>query len=128
MIKWLLGGLLFLAFPAFSDDFRHFSDWSKKEKIAFISYNTAVYIDLMQTKKALQHPCKCYKEGNSIYGNDPSIDKIVLANLATSALLYYSVGVLEKDKLNTALFTLTAIRVGVVYRNDSIGISWTAGF
>ena len=68
--KKLLIILFLIPSTAFAE-FRHFNDWSTKEKALFVSYGTVAYIDHKQTRWALAHPCDCYREANPLYGSNP---------------------------------------------------------
>ena len=109
-------------------EFRHFDDWSDKEKALFLTYSTVAYIDHRQTRSALAHPCGCYREANALYGSNPHKDKSIAINLAALGIIYGAVGSLPKDKLNNYLLGATLGRTAVVIHNDSIGISWTRAF
>lgn len=109
-------------------EFRHFNDWSKKEKALFLTYGTVAYIDHRQTRAALSDPCNCYQEANPLYGSTPHADKSIAINLAAMGLIYYAVGSLEKDQVNPYLLGATAGRTAVVIHNDSIGIDWRVAF
>jgi hypothetical protein len=109
-------------------EFRHFNDWSKKEKALFISYGTVGYIDHRQTRVALSDPCECYSEANPLYGSTPHADKSIAINLAAMGVIYWAVGSFEEDKLNPYLLGATLGRTAVVIHNDSIGIDWRVAF
>lgn len=109
-------------------EFRHFNDWSDKEKALFLTYGTAAYIDHQQTRVALDDPCNCYSEANPLYGSKPHRDKAVAINLAAMGLLYWGVGSLPQDKVNPYLLGATLGRTAVVIHNDSIGIDWRVAF
>jgi hypothetical protein len=109
-------------------EFRHFNDWSKKEKALFLSYGTVAYIDHRQTRVALADPCNCYSEANPLYGSNPHKDKSIAINMAVMGLLYYGVGALPEDKVNPYLLGATLGRTAVVIHNDSIGIDWRVAF
>ena len=111
-----------------SAEFRHFNDWSKKEKALFISYGTVGYIDHRQTRVALSDPCECYSEANPLYGSTPHADKSIAINLAAMGVIYWAVGSFEADKLNPYLLGATLGRTAVVVHNDSIGIDWRVAF
>ena len=109
-------------------EFRHFNDWSKKEKALFLTYGTVAYIDHRQTRTALSDPCNCYQEANPLYGTNPHADKSIAINLAAMSVIYWAVGSFEEDKLNPYLFGATLGRTAVVIHNDSIGIDWRVAF
>lgn len=109
-------------------EFRHFDDWSDKEKALFLTYGTVAYIDHRQTRLALNDPCNCYTEANPLYGSNPHKDKSIAINLAAAGLIYWAVGSFPEDELNPYLLGATLGRTAVVIHNDSIGISWTRAF
>ena len=109
-------------------EFRHFNDWSKKEKALFLTYGTVAYIDHRQTRVALSDPCNCYQEANPLYGTNPHEDKSIAINLAAMGLVYYAVGSFEKDQVTPYLLGATVGRTAVVIHNDSIGIDWRVAF
>lgn len=121
---WII--LFLIPSPAFAE-FRHFDDWSSKEKALFLSYTTVAYIDHRQTRSALSDPCNCFTEQNPVYGQAHR-DKSIAINLAVLGGIYYVVGKVPEDKANYALLGGTLLRGAVVIHNDSIGISWTRAF
>ena len=122
---WII--LCLIPSTAFAE-FRHFNEWSNKEKALFISYGTVAYIDHRQTRWALSHPCECYVEANPVYGSNPHRDKSIAINLAAAGFIYWAVGTFEEDALNPYLFGATLGRTAVVIHNDSIGIDWRVAF
>ena len=109
-------------------EFRHFDDWSDKEKALFLTYGTVAYIDHRQTRIASNDPCNCYTEANPLYGSNPHKDKSMAINLAALGIIYGAVGSFPEDKLNPYLLGATLGRTAVIIHNDSIGISWTRAF
>lgn len=109
-------------------EFRHFNDWSTKEKALFVTYGTVAYIDHRQTRAALTDPCNCYREANPAFGNNPHKDKSIAINLAAAGLAYWAVGSFPEDYLNPYLGFATIGRAAVVIHNDSIGIDWRVAF
>lgn len=109
-------------------EFRHFNDWSKKEKAVFLTYGTVAYIDHRQTRVALADPCNCYSEANPLYGGTPHKDKSIAINLAAMGIIYYTVGSLEENLTTPYLLGATLGRTAVVIHNDSIGIDWRVAF
>jgi hypothetical protein len=109
-------------------EFRHFNDWSTKEKALFVTYGTVAYIDHRQTRVALSDPCNCYEEANPLYGNNPHKDKSIAINLAATGLIYWAIGTFPEDDMNPYLLGATLGRTAVVIHNDSIGIDWRVAF
>ena len=105
-------------------DFRHFGDWTTKEKGLFTAYNTVAYIDHRQTRVGLRNG---YKETNPIYGQAHR-DKSILINGIVAAGAYYLIGKNEPNYFNLTLAIGTAGRAAAVYHNDSIGVSWKVAF
>ena len=126
-MKKLLALLFLFSSPALAE-FRHFDDWSDKEKALFLSYTTVAYIDHRQTRVALADPCNCYSEANPLYGSNPHRDKSIAINLAVLGGIYYIVGKVPEDKANYALLGATLARTAVVIHNDNIGVSWRVAF
>ena len=126
-MKYLILLLLFVSSEAVAE-FRHFNEWTAKEKALFLTYNTVAFIDHRQTRAALKDPCNCYEESNPLYGTNPHKDKAILLNLAVSGLIYHSIGKYEKDSLNPFILGGILSRTAVVIHNDSIGISWKVAF
>ena len=119
---WII--LCLIASPAHAE-FRHFNDWTNKEKTLFTSYAVASYIDHRQTRVGLRNG---YTESNPLYGSNPHRDKSIAVNTLVLAGAYYLVGVVEPDEFNAALLGGNIARWGVVAHNDSIGISWKVAF
>lgn len=121
--------LLLLSIPTMAHaEFRHWDEWTRKEKTAFGIYNTLAYTDYSQTRVALSHECECYVEANPIFGKSPHPDKILLINVLASASIYHLVGKSEPDTSLRFMGTLSAIRFGVIIHNERVGITWRAGF
>lgn len=106
-------------------EFRHFNEWTKKEKTLFTSYTVAAYIDHRQTRVGLRNG---YYETNPIFGDNPHRDKSILINSLILGGAYYFVGAYEPDEWNVVLLGGNIARWGVVLHNDSIGVSWKAAF
>jgi len=105
-------------------EFRHFNEWSNKERALFLAYNTAAYIDHRQTRVGLRNG---YKETNPLYGQAHR-DKSAAINFLISSGIYYAVGKYAEDDLTMHVSTLLLTRTAVVIHNDSIGISWKVAF
>ena len=132
-MKRSLGVLLVSFLLGFSSashaEFRHFNDWTKKEKTVFIAYGTAAWIDHRQTQWALDHPCQCYKESNKlVYGSDPHRDKSLIINTIALSTVYWAIGTFEPDVTVPVLGTAVVFRFGVVVSNDQLGASWQVAF
>ena len=110
-------------------EFRHFNDWTKKEKGVFLAYTTVSWIDHRQTRWALDHPCQCYKESNElVYGSDPHRDKSLIINTIALSAVYWGIGTFEPDVAVPAIGTAAVVRFGVVVTNDQLGASWQVAF
>ena len=122
--------LVFLLLASFANsEIRHFGDWTRKEQLLFSSYSLAAYVDHKQTQWAMNHPCNCFREENTlIYGNSPSKDKSLLINGLFLGGLYYMIGSYEPDDLVPALIGGNVGRWGVVAHNDHIGVSISVAF
>jgi len=116
--------LSLISLPAHAE-FRHFNEWTKKEKALFVSYTTAAYIDHRQTRVGLRNG---YHEANPIFGKDPHRDKSILINSLILAGAYYMVGYFEPDETNAVMLGGNLARWGVVAHNDSLGVSWKVAF
>ena len=115
--------LLCLA-PSVQAEFRHFTDWTTKEKGLFLAYNTVSYVDYKQTAWALDHPCNCYEEANPLFGNDPSKAKLRNVQFLISGSMYYMIGKHNPDAFNTTILGVTVTRSLVVWHNGQVGVSW----
>lgn len=113
-----------------SSDFRHYNEWTNKERLAWTTGATLAYVDVMQTREALVHPCGCYKEGNPIYGNDPHIDRIIAVNVLAQSLIYYAIGINQPDSPNLirGMWASNALRISVIANSDRVGIDWRVAF
>ena len=90
-------------------------------------YQALTVVDVAQTMRALDHPCGCYYEANSLYGKNPSDFQLVATSLAFNAAHAYLVlRMVETGQpewlIKTVTYTSIAVRAGVVYHNFSIGI------
>lgn len=112
--------------PLASAEFRHFNEWTDKEKALAVAYTAGAYIDHRQTRVGLRNG---YKEGNKfVYGSNPHRDKSALINAAIMGIAYAAVGYNKPDELNPLLIGGAVARWGAVIHNDSIGISWKVAF
>ena len=106
-------------------EFRHFNEWTKKEKALFTSYTLAAYVDHRQTRVGLRNG---YTEANPVFGKNPHRDKSILINSLVLAGSYYMVGYFKPDETNVVLLGGNIARWGVVAHNNNIGISWKVAF
>ena len=125
--KKLLIILCLISSPAHAE-FRHFNDWTTKEKALYSGHTLISYIDYSQTKSALSDPCGCYSEGNPIFGSQPHADTLLATNILISAYAYYRVGSRPPDDFNKIMAVATGLRTAIVINNDRIGVSWSVGF
>ena len=109
-------------------EFRHFTDWTTKEKSLYLAYNTVSYIDYKQTTYALNNPCNCYEEANPLFGHDPSNAKLRNIQLLISGSMYYMIGKNDPDFMNTTVLGVTVTRSLVVWHNGQVGVSWKVAF
>lgn len=127
--KKLLIILCLIASPIASAEFRHFNDWTTKEKALYTGHTLVSYIDYSQTKSALSNPCDCYHEGNPIFGKQPHPDTLLATNMLVSAYAYYKVGSsAAPNDFNKIMAVATGLRTVIVIKNDRVGISWSVGF
>ena len=97
-----------------------YKDWSQERKNIFIAYNIISTIDYLQTASALSDPCECYQEANPFLGKDPSNAELLALNIVTSYMLYRW---MDDPTQSTKLAKVaTALRLGVVAQNHSIGV------
>jgi len=122
MIKFLIILLLTISPVVEAGEFRHFNDWTKKEKAEFIGYSALVYIDYRQTswtlnqKNELGNPI--YYERNPIFGERPNKKDLLAAQILAAGVYYYMVGDSHDPFLRGAIFGL---RLAVVVQNDNVG-------
>ena len=115
-MRLLLNTLVVLSLMGFSSatqaEFRHFNNWTKKEKTVFIAYGTA-----------------SYKESNKlVYGSDPHRDKSLIINTIALSTVYWAIGTFEPDVTVPVVGTAAVFRFGVVVSNDQLGASWQVAF
>lgn len=122
---WII--LCLIPSTAFAE-FRHFDEWSTKEKAWFAGYQTASWIDYSQTKWFLTRPCECWYEQNPFYGRYPHPDKILLGTVVSALGTYLYVGYHPKDDKLRFLQTAAVFRAAVVVHNDSVGVDWRVAF
>ena len=109
-------------------EFRHFNEWTDKEKGLFLGYNLVSYVDYSQTTTALSDHCNCYSEGNPIFGKNPHRDTLLVTNVLVSGLSYYTIGNGIPDHFNFTMTSAIAVRTYIVYKNGQTGISWQVAF
>ena len=126
MVKILLTAFLISLSSLAQAEFRHFNEWTNREKTLFTSYAVASYIDHRQTRVGLRNG---FHESNSlIYGSNPHRDKSIIINSLILSGTYYLVGTFEPDDFNAVLLGGNIARWGVVIHNDSLGVSWRVAF
>lgn len=120
--------MLLVCGTAQAGEFRHFSDWTNKERAEFLVYAGLTYTDYRQTTWALKQKNSDgdfkFVELNPILGKRPS-NGSVGALLTVSAICYYYL--IGKDSnphdTNKARVIFMSLRIAAVAHNDMIGIS-----
>ena len=127
--------ILFLCIPvAQAGEFRHFSEWTNKEKAEFATYTSLSIIDYKQTEWALDQNRKQgiyqYTELNPLLGSNPSDEKLMVATALQVAYYYWMIGADSEDKkyLRFVRGFASGIRVMAVIHNDGIGARITKVF
>ena len=110
-------------------EFRHFSDWTNKEKAEFLVYTGLTYTDYRQTTWAIKQKNSDWNfkfvELNPILGKRPS-NESVGALLAAGAIWYYYLIGKDTEPFDTndgARVIFMSVRIAAVAHNDMIGIS-----
>ena len=111
-----------------ADEFRHWNKWTKAEKTSFVAYNAISYVDYKQTAWALDSSCECYEEGNPVLGRNPHPDKLLIIHAVANYTLYRMIGNSQPDTKTKMIWGISAVRLGVVIHNDSVGASWQVAF
>ena len=129
VIILLAGG--FLDGTIAGDEFRHFNDWSKSEKLAFTSFVALQAIDVKQTAWGLKQKNEngnwLYKEANPLYGNRPSTSKLLALQALTTLGVYFLVGDTPPESKFRRRFymALIPIKIAVVTRNNHFGLTFS---
>ena len=124
-----VGGFLDGTYGA--DEFRHFNDWSKSEKLAFTSFVALQVIDVKQTawglKQKRENGTWKYKEANPLYGNRPSTSKLLALQALTTLGVYFLVGdTPPESKFRRRLYmALIPIKIAVITRNNHFGLTFS---
>lgn len=99
------------------------TDWSIEDKNLFKLYVVGSSLDYMQTKQALKSPY--YKEGNPIFGSNPSSERLLLQKTLGAGLIYFTVDRIKSTRdRRSGLLTANAIQWGVVIHNEKIGATF----
>lgn len=90
-------------------------------------YQALTVVDVVQTMKALDDPCDCFREANPLYGSNPSDFQLVATTLAFNAVHAYVVlRMVESDTpdwiVKTLIYSSIVVRSGVIYHNFKIGV------
>lgn len=104
-------------------DFKPFDGWNKTDKVLYGTGLVFQTIDLLQTNYIYSH--SEYHEINPVIDTvvDMAGTKALPLYFLSTALLKYAVAdMLEGSYRTTWLATTTAISVGLVYHNNSIGL------
>ena len=111
--------LLFLfLFPTNAlSEFRHYNDWTTREKLEFASYALVNYTDYAQTEYCFREIPTC-KEINPILGKNPSDGLLVGAFLASQLSYYYLIGSSSEHRK-----WIFAFKIAIVVSNDINGVS-----
>jgi hypothetical protein len=110
-------------------EFRHFSDWTNKERAEFLVYAGLTYTDYRQTTWAIKQRKSDgnfqFVELNPVLGKRPS-NESVGALLAVGAIWYYYLIGKDTEPFDTndkARVIFMSVRIAAVAHNHMIGIS-----
>lgn len=112
-LKLLLG--LSVCLPCYA------TEWSSVEKLGFSSFVVLEVVDVGQTIRMKRHS-EQYKEKNPLYGDDPSIGKVVLVKTLTTSLVYWAVDESSPVSRKVILGLADAIQLSVVAHNYQVGL------
>ena len=122
-----VGGFLDGAYEA--DEFRHFNDWSKQEKLAFTSFVALQAIDIKQTvwglKQKRENGTWMFREANPVYGARPSTGKVVAIQAIATLGTYYVLGKAPKKARRKFFMVMIPIKLAVIVRNNHIGLTFS---
>ena len=110
-------------------EFRHFSDWTNKERAEFLVYAGLTYTDYRQTTWAIKQKNSDgnfkFVELNPILGKRPSNESVGALLTVGAIWYYYLMGKDTKphDTTDKARIIFMSIRIAAVAHNDMIGIS-----
>ena len=111
------------------DEFRHFNDWSKSEKLAFTSFVALQAIDIKQTawglKQKRENGTWMYKEANPLYGNRPSTGKVLAIQAIATLGTYYVLGKAPKKAKRRFFMVMIPMKLAVIARNNHIGLTFS---
>ena len=111
------------------DEFRHFNDWSKQEKLAFTSFVALQAIDIKQTawglKQKRENGTWMYKEANPLYGNRPSTGKVLAIQAIATLGTYYVLGKAPKKARRRFYMAMIPLKLAVIVRNNHIGLTFS---
>jgi hypothetical protein len=117
-MKTLLVYLL-LSFPIVAK----WEDWSIENRNLFKLYVVGSSLDYMQTKEVLKSPY--YKEGNPIFGSNPSSERLILQKILGAGVIYFSADRIKSTRgRRKELLTANAIQWGVVIHNEHVGATF----
>ena len=122
-----VGGFLDGTYEA--DEFRHFDDWSKQEKLAFTSFVALQAIDIKQTVWGLKQKTPdgrwMFREANPVYGARPSTGKVLAIQAIATLSTYYLLGTTSKKTRRRFYMAMIPIKLAVIARNSHIGIKFS---
>lgn len=124
MKKIILGLLCLLVTNlGYAGEFRHWSEWTKEEKLEYSAYTLLNYTDFAQTEMCISQYPRC-KEANPFLGSSrPNDATLVSAFILSQVSYYYIIGISDSDSMaKKSRPFLMAIKVGIVFSNDSQGI------
>ena len=111
------------------DEFRHFSDWSKSEKLAFTSFVALQAIDIKQTVWGLKQKTPnggwMFREANPVYGDRPSTGKVVAIQAIVTLGTYYVLGKAPKKAKRRFFMVMIPMKLAVIARNNHIGLTFS---
>ena len=93
-------------------------EWSESEKEIYAFYTGVVVLDGLQSYSAMQDPCKCFREANSLYGDSISDGEIVLSTIVSLAGMHWMI---EQDAPEWLLWSISGMRAAVVVNNHVVG-------
>jgi len=122
MIKLLLLCLLLNSPALIAGEFRHFNEWTNKEKAELLAYSSLAYLDYRQTAWAIEQRDSLgnplFSERNPAFGRYPEKNELIATQIIATGFYYYLVG---KNYDPLIRGSILGIRLAAVIHNDSIG-------
>ena len=117
----LFGLIILIAQAIFHAGLCHAAEWDTTDKALFSGFVALQVVDTLQTNEIRKHQDK-FRETNSLYGNPPSMGRVVAVKSLFVGGTYWLVKDADPTIRKWTLGALDVLYVGVVAHNYQVGV------